>query len=480
MPLSLGIDLGTTVTKAALFSEDGRLRGLGRVARDKRQDREEVCELPVETFWSLLGQAVREAMATADAEPDNVRAVSYASQANSFVLLDDSGHCLTPLVLWPDLRAKSLGDNAVDLWAQEDFLTTTGVGLGGRGFCPYKLDWFRRRSSLWQRTHYIQTISDLLVYGLTGERSGDASTVSMTGLWDQRRARWRPDALRELGIAPSMMSHPQPPGSVLGALTPEGARRLGLSPGIPVVAGALDHYAAAVGAGLGSLADVCESTGTVLACIALTDRYDPRPGRCVGPTRSATQYYNLAFNDTGAANTDWYREQFAPGLPIQTLLRLAEDVPPGAMGLRAKPTLQALSQDECFLNLTDRHAHGHCVRAIMEASAIALRDLIAGLGLPEKPARVLATGGGARSDVWLGIKADLLGMDVLQVDCEEPACQGAAMLAAIASGQVAGFSAASQAFHRIRRRLQPDAERHAAYLIEFGSESVSSDAGEAR
>jgi sugar (pentulose or hexulose) kinase len=470
MGLLMGIDLGTTVAKAALFSRDGRLCGLGRVSLDKHE-LEGTCELPVDTFWTLLRCAVHDALTGAGARPDDVSALAYASQANSFALLDHRGACLTPLILWPDRRAESLGHETTDLWSRHDFLATTGVGVGGTGFCPYKLDWFRRREpSLWKRARYVQTISDYLVYGLTGERSGDTSTASMTGLWDQVNSRWWAEGLRQLGISPSAMSRPRPPGALVGDLTADGAQRLGLSAGIPVAAGALDHYAAALGAGLGLLADVCESTGTVLACIALTTRYEPRPQRCIGPTHIPRQYYNLAFNEAGTSNLDWYQSRFAPELAVPQLMRLAEDIPPGAMGLRAKTAFPGLAPEECFLNLDGRHSHGHRVRAIMEAAALALRDLVEDLGLDEKPDRILATGGGARSEVWLQIKADLLGMEVLQVDCEEPACQGAAMLAAAGAGQVVDIHELSRAFHRIKKRFQPDAGRHASYLSAFGLE----------
>lgn len=467
MGLAMGVDLGTTFFKAALFSREGRLEGLGRVPVDK-QEFQGTCELPVESFWRLLSQAVEESLRSAGARPERVSSLGYSSQTNSFVLLNRDGECLTPLILWPDLRAESLGAKVTDLWLEKDFLGTTGVGVSGIGFSPYKLDWFRQtQPALWHETVYIQTISDYLVYGLTGERAGDRSTASMTGLWDQRNGRWWREGLERLDIDPSAMSRPLRPGSIAGLLTLDGAARLGLCAGTPLVVGGLDHYMAAVGAGLGSLADACESTGTILACIVRMDRYDPKPACCVGPMHEEATYYALTFNETGTTNLDWYRDQAAPELSIPELVRLAEEVPPGCMGLRAKPVVRGLPLDEAFVNGGAPHGRGPCVRAILEASALALAGLVQGLSPDQKPERILATGGGARSEVWLQIKADMLGVEMVQVDCEEPACQGAALLALVASKQVPGLKEASAVFHRVKRRFSPDARRHARYLELF-------------
>jgi len=460
----MGVDLGTTVIKAALFDQDGRLRGLGRVPVEKQRC-QDTCELSVETFWAVLSQAIRDALSLAGARPEDVSAAAYASQANSFVLLNGRGECLTPLILWPDLRAESLGDHATDLWRQPDFLNTTGVGVGGRNFCPYKLDWFRcRQPELWNRVEFVQTISDHLVYGLTSKRLGDASTASMTGLWDQGRDTWWHEGLEQLQIPPAAMSRPLRPGSLAGPVTSDGAKLIGLCAGTPLVVAGLDHYMAAVGAGLGSLADIAESTGTVLACIALMNQFRSRPTCCTGPTHTDGVYYQLAFNETGTTNLDWYRENFAPELSIPALIRLAEEVAPGSLGLLAKPVLRGQFLEDAFVNVSASYGHGHYVRAILEANATALDGLIRDLCPEHRPLRILATGGGARSDVWLQIKADLLGMEVVQVDCEEPACQGAAMMAAVALDCVSGLPEASAAFHRVKRRFSPDAQRHAQYM----------------
>ncbi|MBI5092523.1 MAG: hypothetical protein HZB26_08780 [Candidatus Hydrogenedentes bacterium] len=450
----MGIDLGTTFFKAGLFDDRGRLLGLGRVSVEKEES-DGRCELPIAAFWRLLSQAVAESLAAAAIKPEAVAGLSYSSQANSFLLLEASGAPLTPLVLWPDRRASELVGANDDPWHHADFLHITGVGVGGAEFAAYKLAWFRREQpSLWRRVRMVQTISDHLVYGLTGNRLGDLSTASLLGLVDQRCNTWWSEGLNPFGIAINTLSAPRRPGTPAGPLTGEGAQRIGLRPGTLLVLGGLDHYMAAVGAGLGSLAEFCESTGTVLAAVALNARFEPYENRCIGPTHQPDRFYELTFNESGSSNLDWYRTHFAPDASIPELITLAGTVPPGCLGLRARPVLSGLTKEAAFEGASEVHTQGHFVRAILEANAAALDGLIARLGKERRPERILATGGGARSDIWLQLKADRLGLEVVRVTCEEPACQGAAWMAARAFGNLP--SSAEADWRRVRRRYTPN------------------------
>jgi xylulokinase len=462
MGLLLGIDLGTTFVKAAVFDTRGRMLGLGRVPLSKHE-RGNTCEMPAAAFWVTVAAAVRESLSAAGVHAFQVGALSYSSQANSFLLLDDAGDDLTPLVLWPDRRAESLNGARSDLWLHDEFLDTTGIGPSSVEFCPHKLEWFRRKEpAIWKKMAMIMTISDYLVFGLTGRRLGDRSTASMLGLWNQRNQCWWRDGLRHLEIPEGALSVPLLPGTCIGTVTAHGAVQIGVAPGTSVVVGALDHYMAGVGAGLGKLADVSESTGTVLACVALSRQYAPRLETCVGPTEVEGRYYYLAFTNCGTTPLDAYRARYMPAVPMETIIRLAENAPAGAIGhCPATPPC-----DEAVPGPPPDHlpyeGAGHHVRAILEANAFALLGLLN--TFPEaRPERIVATGGGARSDTWLQLKADVLGMQVIQLDCEEPACQGAAMFAATALKPGGGTGAMVGDFVRVKRRFEPHAARHAEY-----------------
>ena len=328
MELFLGIDLGTSYFKAGLFDTNGVLRGLGRKFVEKDTGDGVKCELPVDYFWSLLQQCIAEAYQQAKVKPEDIKAVSYSSQANSFLLLDNNDEPLTPLILWPDSRVEKVDPAVQELWHRDDFLKTTGLGVSNSAqFCVAKLRWFQQNQpNLWSRANRIMTISDYLTFTLTRRTVGDTGTASLLGLLDLQKQQWWDDALQMLGLSLSQLSTPLKPGTVAGELNNDGAQHLYLKTGIPFALGSLDHHVAAIGAGAGQITDLSESTGTVLACLHYSKEYHPKADCCMGPGLCGYNYYQLAFNDNGAGSLEWYQKRHATNLSINELMQMAASV----------------------------------------------------------------------------------------------------------------------------------------------------------
>jgi xylulokinase len=452
MDLVMGMDLGTTYFKVGLFDRQGALAGLGREAVPVEGPPPRA-ELPVAGFWATLKSALAEAMNQADASAGDIRAVGYSSQANSVLLLDADDQPLTPLVLWTD-RTQTPSDAFVTLFERGDFLERTGLGVEvNPGFAALKLQTWRE-SDLWAKSRRAMTISDYLTFSLTGKHLADAGTSALLGLEETRELRWWPTALDALGLDASLLGELVPPGHQAGPARGPAADLLGLTPRCLLAVGSLDHHVAALGAGVGSLAEVSESTGTVLACLNLSDRWTPKPGCVAGPHVGRAGWFQLAFESDGAAVLEWYRRTHAPDLTFDDLASAAAEVPPGSEGLRAQPHANQQPGLRGFAGRQPRHGHGHYVRAIMEHIADTLADLLDTLR-DEKPPRLLATGGGAVSDLWLQIKADRLGLEMVRSDCREPACRGAAMLAAVGAGWFDDLRNAQTAWVRASARFHP-------------------------
>ena len=263
MGLYLGIDFGTSYFKVGLFDEAGSLRGLGRVAVEPRTPAPGRVEVPIEAFWQRLRWALDEALAQARALPIEIAALSYSSQANSFVLLDRADRALTPLILWTDVRADSIGEGWEAFSQSETFRRHVGfAGISG-GFAVGKWRWFAKNEpETWARVRSQLTISDYFTHAVTGERAGDASTAAFLGLYDLTAKAWWPEALRIFDVDPNRLATPLRPGSRCGVTTRQGASLLGVPAGIPVAVGGLDHHIAAFGSGVGRFADMSISTGT--------------------------------------------------------------------------------------------------------------------------------------------------------------------------------------------------------------------------
>jgi sugar (pentulose or hexulose) kinase len=457
MNFVLGIDLGTSYFKIGLFNPAGELCGLDRVFVPKDTDGVN-CELPIDRFQALLKQGVANACRDANAQPDNIQAIAYASQANSFLLLDKQSQPLTPLILWSDLRAQNLV-NVANLFQPENFLARTGLGIDcSPEFCVAKLQWFQQQQpDLWARTARLMTLSDYFTFSLTNQYVGDAGTASLLGLLNLHTFEWLTEIVNLSGI---QLAKPLFPGTLAGKVTRSGAELLGVAAKIPVVVGSLDHHLAAIGAGVGYFAEMSESTGTVLACLKCTTAFQPRPNICTGAGLAPGQFYQLAFDGNGAAALEWYQQNYAPERSIPELEQLATTVPVGSAGLVARPNAHRFPALSGFFNQTPRHHHGHFTRAIFESTAASLVRLVRQLSGSRPPKRIVATGGGAKSDLWLQIKANLLGTEFLAAGTEEPACQGAAMLAALAAGWFPNLATVTHHWVKIRKVFPPQAEPH--------------------
>ena len=448
MALLLGIDLGTSYFKVGLFDSAGTLQGLGRVAVEKDSPAPGRSELPVPRFWSLLRRGLAEALAQAGAGAADIAAVSYSSQANSFVLLDPADAPLTPIVLWTDARAEPLHPELEEFSRREDFATTVGFAPWSGGFAVAKWRWWQENErATWAKARRLLTIADYFTFALTGQCIGDASTAAFLGLYDLAQRQWWPAALTACRIQTARLSSPVVPGAFIGRTGPQGAELLGLRSGVPFAVGGLDHHVAALGSGLGKLADVSISTGTVLAAMTLVPAPSPRTGCFHGPDFDGVRFFRLAFDPAGAGQLEDYQRRFAPGLTLEELLALAAAAP--ACG-------EAVA-------LSGAKGHGVAFRYVLEKIAATHRRLIGQVTAGTEVSRIVATGGGARSALWLQIKADMFGVPIMTPTSPERACLGAAMLASVAAGWQRDAAQAMMAMMSPGRVFEPDAARVARY-----------------
>jgi sugar (pentulose or hexulose) kinase len=446
--LLVGFDLGTSYFKVGLFAPGGTLRGLGRVRVETQAPAPGRVELPVETFWALLRRGLDEALAQAGASAADIAAISYSSQATTLLLLDDRDQPLTPLVVWTDTRGGPVEPELAAFAAREAFRVAIGHGGFMAESAVPKLRWFMKHEPhLWARATRVMSISDYLTFALTGERAGDASTAAFLGIYHLAERRWWPAALEFIGIEASRLSTPLLPGAACGRTVAAAARLLGVPAGRPFAVGAIDHHAAAIGSGLGRLAEVSLSTGTVLAALSLVAHPTPAAGCYHGPHVDGERFYRLAFDPNGAGQLEEYQRRAAPELSLEQLLELAANVPPGG-GAAGDGASGGRGEN-----------HGAAVRALLEQVAQRHRALVRLVEGEVAVPRVIATGGGARSPLWLQIYADVLNATVVRPASPERACLGAAAFAAVAAGHYASIAEATAAMVRPDREFEPIAAR---------------------
>ncbi len=435
MDVVLGIDLGTSYFKAVVVNRSGTILGLGRSAVPVGDTSESVWEVGIDGFWHSIRLIIDEACARGGVMPSDICGVSYASQANSFLLLDTEFQPLTPLILWPDNRGLKNDIELNNFWADKEYADTTGMSFKGSEFAIAKVRWFQKeRPELWSQVGHFMTISDYLTFKLTEKPIGDSGTASLLGIYDLYESKWWKKALSVLNLPESYLSQISRPGTVEGTTASFATEYLGLKSGTPFSLGGLDHHIAALGAGAGQISGLSESTGTVLAFYQSPVSFKLDQFSCLGPSITEGEYYRLSFNDNGGRGVEWYRLNFAEEYSLPELDKMAAGISPGSDGLIALPEVFRESDLSRFVNVKTSHTHGHYFRAIMESTAVSLSSLITRAYSDNENPKILATGGGAGSRIWLRIKAMITGSDLITSSSSEPAAYGAAMLASVAAG----------------------------------------------
>ena len=449
----LGLDLGTTEVKAGLVGLDGRLLAIARAGYGLSVGHGEGwAEQDPAAWWSAVVVAIR---ALHPPEPVDVVAIGVDGHGPTLAAVDERGDATRPSITFLDTRATDEASALAD---------ATGLHGWALGPLPAALWVERHEPDVAARTRWYLTTWEWLAYRLTGaavapivpdQAVPDASAVrDATGLHVERRPETAPM------------------GSVVGRLTSEAANALGLRAGIPVAGGTNDAFASYLGAGLSEAGDAYDPGGSAGGFGVYWHEPLDVPGAYVTPAPLAGLYsVGAAMAATGRA-LDWFRDNIAGGgLSTEWLLEEAGSTPPGASGVVFLPYLAGERSPiwdpratGAFLGLTLAHGRGHLVRAILEASALAIRHVAEPmLRAGVQVTAMRACGGPARSETWNQIKADVTGFPVLVPAVLETAVLGSAILGAVAINAVPNVASGVRSMTRIERRLDPRHECRATY-----------------
>lgn len=470
----IGIDLGTTAIKVGLFDATGACRAAASAEFELATPHPGFAEFDADAYvrrvMDCIGQVVRGA-----ARPgESVRAIGFSSQAQTFVLVGRDGRPVRPAVGWLDVRASVEAKELSSLAAQSRQEPINAIASGP------KLLWLRRREpETFARTAHVMLLPDYVIFQLTGRAVSDPVTAGSTGLFDRWARRWIEPLLEVCGLTPDMMPEVMRPGECAGTATDSMASGLGLPPEVLVAVGTNDQYTGALGAG--NVMPGCASIalGTALAIVAtgLTRTGLARGVGAVPHPASAPGhelYALLAYAKTAGIVVRWFRDRFAPGLSYEELFAEAASVPAGAGGVSCVPHFSGSATPDfdpsvrgTFAGLELGHGRAHLARALVESLAFTVRENVELLNRAVKVEELRAIGGGAKSDFWLQMMADVTGVPLERVATTEAACLGAAELAMAATGEQGSVSEIALRLYRAQRRFEPAAAGRSAYEDAF-------------
>lgn len=484
MAYFIGLDIGTSATKALLCDQDGNIIAIAQQEYPLYTPQPLWSEQNPSDWWQGSIKALQQLLAESAVAPSDVVGIGLTGQMHGSVFLDKEDRVIRPALLWNDQRTADECEQITALVGYERLIEITG-NPALTGFQAPKILWLRNHEpEHYQRLAKVLLPKDYIRLMMTGVSATDCSDAAGTLLLDLQKRDWSAELLQLLDLPREWFPTVYEGSQITGYLLPSIAKTLGLPAGIPVVAGGGDNAAAAVGTGIVRSGLVSSSIGTSGVVFAHSDaiRLDPK-GRLHTFCHAVPGKYHLMAVTLSAGNSlRWLRDLFRTSvsnlsgsqelaLSYDSMTAQASQVPAGAEGLVFLPYLNGERTPHldpfatgAFVGLTARHTPAHLVRAVMEGVTFSLRDGVEIMHALQVPIdQVRAIGGGGKSPFWCQLQADIFGCEVVNLAVEEGPAYGAALLAIAADQDAEGVTRVSEACVKTTDRHYPLAANVESY-----------------
>ncbi len=472
----LGIDVGTGGTRAVVIDERGSVIGSATAEHAPfASPQTGWAEQDPRDWWRATAEAVREVLAQPGVSADSIACIGFSGQMHGAVLLDKDREVLRPALIWCDQRTHPQCRAITEKLGPARLIELTS-NPALTAFTLPKMLWVRdQEPDLWRRARSVLLPKDYVRLRLTGELATDVADASGTLLFDVAGRRWSNEMLSAIGIDETILPAVFESSEITGRVSADGAAETGLFEGTPVVAGAGDQAAGAVGMGIVRPGAVSVTIGTSGVVFAATDRpaLDKR-GRIHTFCHAVPgRWHAMGVTQAAGLSLRWFRDRFGVAEhgnvkgnqdPYDLLCEEAATAPLGSDGVLWAPHLMGertphLDPDAraALVGLTMSHTRAHVIRAILEGVAFSLRDTLTIFSEMNVPVETIRLGGGgARSTLWRQIQADVYGQSIEIAEAEEGAAYGAALLAGVGGGVWASVDEACAAAVRVRATIEPE------------------------
>lgn len=471
----IGIDVGTSSVKAVVVSSQGTVLATADSPLTVTVLAPGWSEQEPEHWWSATVDAVNSIVGKLDPGV-TVKSVGLSGQMHSLVALDEAQRVVRPAILWNDVRTSEQCAFIRDRVTDEKLRQMCG-NPALEGFTVTKLLWVRQHEPAnFMRIKQIMLAKDYVRFKMTGELATEPSDASATLLFDIRRLNWSVEMCKLLDLDPWLLPPLIQSSSTAGKIIPQAGGELNIPVGTPVVGGGADNACAAAGSGVVAPGTLLVSVGTSGTVVAPTSEpvvdSEMRIHSMAHVERD--MWYLMGVVLSAGAALAWWRRSLSEGgagAGFDELITAAGSVPAGSEGLTFLPYLTGERTPHAdsaargvFAGLNAGHTQVHMTRAVLEGVCFALRDsleLMRQLGV--KTENAVAVGGGVRSETWLQILSDVLGVPLNTVGPAEGAPLGAAMLAAVGAGEFSSVAEAGEAWLSTEGRTEPNEGNSAAY-----------------
>ena len=419
----MGIDVGTTSIKTAVFDENFKTIYSNNIDYTLNSHGDMV-ECNPGKYWCLIENEL-------DSLEIPVTALAIDTQCETLILTDENGNPVRDAIVWLDNRAEKEARIIEEHFGRKRVYEVTGQPEITATWPASKLLWVKNNEpDIWAKTKKIFLLEDYILFKLTGKFITEKTLQSSTIYFDIRNSIWWDEMLTFIGVTHDMLPELFDSGVYVGDYN-----------GIKVVTGAMDQVSGAIGAGVIKDGIVSEMTGTTMVIFSTVDKIPDYDENSIVPCHYNYdgKYCILSWSPTAGMSLKWFKNILCENLSFKDLDNLANEIPPGCDGLTFLPYLCGSTMPKynpkargSFTGLTTEHTRGHFARSIMESLSYTLKSNFDYLNVDVSEIR--AMGGGANSDLWCQMKADVTGKVLMTLENKETACLGAAILAGVGIG----------------------------------------------
>lgn len=483
MAYLLGVDIGTSGTKTVLFDEMGNARASDLQEYPLYQPKNGWAEQDPDDWWKATYTSIKNVLNKSGVSPDEVKGVGLSGQMHGLVMLDKDNKILRKSIIWCDQRSGAECEQITELIGAKRLIEIT-ANPALTGFTASKIMWVKNHEpEIFDKAAKILLPKDYVRYKLTGEFATEVSDASGMQLLDVPNRCWSDEVLQKLGLNQSMLGKVYESQEVTGTIHQHSAELTGLKVGTPVVGGAGDQAAGAVGNGIVKPGVISSTIGTSGVVFAYMDKVSIDPlGRVHTFCHAVPNTWHIMGVTQGAGlSLQWFRNNFCKdemataelmGVdPYYLMDKAAEKVEAGSNGLLYLPYLMGERtphlDPDCrgvFFGLSAKHTKKEVLRSVMEGVVYSLKDcleIIKELGVDVSEVR--ASGGGGKSPLWRQMQADVFNSEICTINASEGPAFGVAILAGVGSGVYKSVPEACEATIQVKTRQQADQAVTAQY-----------------
>lgn len=469
--LLLGIDIGTSACKVALFSEEGKVIDQTSEIYPVYYPKPGWVEQNPMEWWKAVCHAIRRLMEEGNVSPNRIAGIGVDGQSWSAIPVDKNGTCLAPTPLWMDTRARTICDRVKKQGLEKELFSISGNGFTPSYTTP-KMIWFKENCrDIYDKTACFLQSNSFIVLKLTGVCSQDMSQGYGIHFFNQTTGTYEKELAMELGLSSSMVPEPVPCHTIVGFVTEEAAKETGLICGIPVCAGGLDAACGALGAGVVLAGQTQEQGGQAGGMSICEEVPKSHPSLILSPHVVPNRWLLQGGTVGGGGILRWMRQELAPNLSFDEITRLADTVPAGSEGVLFLPYMAGERSPiwnpdakGVFYGLGYEKGLAHMLRAGLESVAFSLEhNLRCAREVGVEVKSLYAMGGAANSFMWTQMKADVTGCKIYVPSSDTATTLGAVITAGVGVGLYSDFETAVEKTVNVQRVHEPNKAKAEAY-----------------